>query len=1471
MTSWIQGLVPGSVKRALNALYPRACEGTASQAHSAAAPLSPEQPVAPALNPPSSCTHQPPISCSDMPGMVSDSDSSSDSDDGSPYIPSRRHSKPAATRRAHSIDSTASDTSDDTAYVPAPSARRDDNQRPPPQPLPRHRSPTPTQRRPLRSNTPAPRHAAPVTKISWREWVGCAPPPTTPPAALSDEIINSAAALLKDVHSTIICDGSKTQARMGLGFITHHHRSKQTRIFAKPLDLGPDNNSMLAETLTLTEALTDAQCNKSDSVHIVTDSRTLRQLALGREQFRGAEKLGKHLADANQKLVTLLRSFEAVYISHVAAHKKLLHENSIADLLAGLASEHCFEFQECVLPENKAAILTHINSMHVPRNSVRATSIPHLHQHATPCEACHCPSHTKQSCVLNNIASFPSLSTYCRNQPCRPPSFAEQINDPAIIDWSTAPACISYADFTRFFATCVNCLRRQQSADGALHALKQFAATYRVINGHISKYKRPKDHNPHPPDDSESHYKKLAANAKTAARLARDLRFHDAMKMLDKQQPVGPLCPEAIHQLPSLYPSKQTEAHIPSSSPEGRRAFDRHAVHRYVTSRDSTSSPGISGLGFNWIQLFARLTIAQESDESEDPNWTIFIAFLEDFACGALPWLRHWATELKGALFNKSPDTAVIKLRNLGIAESFVRIAAFMVMSEAMPHARAKQLISAFDFGVAVPGGCEKFVKLAQAAAASGCTIVSCDLEKAFNNVLRKDLWETVQLLNCPLLTSWFCFFYQVPPRVHFASDPTIPFTMGSVVTYTLHEGVAQGDPLSSFLFVCTLSRILESHRISFPDFIRMTVIDDICFVTSPSRSACVPSALANLSATLLNHNLVLNNSKTTVYSNEGSFPIPPSFPYVISNDGFSVCRIHVGTVSFCNVDMSARLQKITASETSFQRLYKALDFCQTPGRGLIFVDLLRLCFRSRFSWDMRTLPPHSACHIAKAADAALRTLLRLVLPRHPLPTLPREWTYLERIHDIKLNLPLVKGGLGLRSWCSLLEATHFSSWIESGPCLFQLFDSLRLDVHPSILVQIGDSVSYLSSRFTMPDDFWRLDAKRYRNKVQHEITELLDDAEIAEASSLSHDPAINAQFRGSITPSMSLPFNSCLIPRHILDRLDTYNFSYALAWHTMMPLFQPSACSCSKLLDPLGLHAASCLHLNAYNLLHNSVRDCFAGAARARVAKDPHSQVAYILTDKHAKSATWMHEFYPLKQHAPAVIHRNDPTRTPAPSLSPDILIAFTNDPLNPYFGDFVAASPSTVNKLKHKEAAQVAFTEKLQHYFKHHSYPHRVCYPLAFERSGYLHPAFEDFVDLYSRCSTTTQPQPQIALQLRFAVAFAITFTTASLLRAASLRLLPHTLLPFLPPKPIPVPTCWAPTLPSPTSPRFTSSFAPPPPNNDSTREQTADTSLRAFARRDRSRLGMGCAGDSPAQSVLAGCASTSESGGILTRDAL
>ena len=124
------------------------------------------------------------------------------------------------------------------------------------------------------------------------------------------------------------------------------------------------------------------------------------------------------------------------------------------------------------------------------------------------------------------------------------------------------------------------------------------------------------------------------------------------------------------------------------------------------------------------------------------------------------------------------------------------------------------------------------------------------------------------------------------------------------------------------------------------------------------------------------------------------------------------------------------------------------------------------------------------------------------------------------------------------------------------------------------------------------------------------------------------------------------------------------------------------------------------------------------------------------------------------------------------------------------------MAASPTLANNKNYGEAAQAAYLGKLQHYHKHHRFPSRVFYPLAFERSGYRHPIFDEFIDLYDR-SCSAKSTPRTKLQLIFSVAFAITFTTASLLKAASSLLLPHSVQTLIAPHALPMPTRWAPDV--------------------------------------------------------------------------
>ena len=348
------------------------------------------------------------------------------------------------------------------------------------------------------------------------------------------------------------------------------------------------------------------------------------------------------------------------------------------------------------------------------------------------------------------------------------------------------------------------------------------------------------------------------------------------------------------------------------------------------------------------------------------------------------------------------------------------------------------------------------------------------------------------------------------------------------------------------------------------------------------------------------------------------------------------------------------------------------------------------------------------------------------------------------------------------------------------------------------INLDIGHSVSALQASFDMPPKYWTVGSPSLRFKVQHELTDQLDAVEFLRCSTMSHDPAVNAQFIGSCLPHMCLPFNAPSIPRSDLDTCNEFTFPHAVAFHSMMPLFPQELCLCGEQVDPLGLHFGSCLKVNARNLLHNAVRDCLCGAARHIVKDLPTHNVAFIKSDSIAKSSTYIHPWYPRKSSAPPIRERPRSSaasvRT-APSKSPDVLISFLDEPHRPIFGDFVFSSPSPRDNTRHSEAAQRAHNAKLADYSKHHDYPSNVFFPLAAERSGYLHPAFHDFITVITTRATSAPPRPSHKLQLLYSVAHSITYMTAALLRSASFQFTPIHVKSLMPPPPLAAPVRWAP----------------------------------------------------------------------------
>jgi len=380
----------------------------------------------------------------------------------------------------------------------------------------------------------------------------------------------------------------------------------------------------------------------STILHVVADCKTVVRIALGRDVTNGIERNTPSFVSVMSDIINLIKQFDTVTISHVKSHLATSHssyfaENAVVDLLAGLSSSDLtFALCDTVVDLNHNALLTSILSVRKPRGCDKITAIPFLSECSPRCNTCKCPSHSQTNCCFVNAAeTFPLLSIYCRIQPQRPDAFSDQLANPELIDWSRAPVSMGGDVFVRFTAICYNNLRHPDRHHAALHALHMFNKTYCLVHGHISKRKhhKPRADLSATPDTVKAHDEQLARDAKTAARLAREFHYHDATKVLNRQQPIGPLHPAALEQLPLLYPVQVEEANIPPKAPViGRVVLDRHVVWSYVRSRSSTSSPGISGYGFVWIQHFARLTIANETRENMDPNWTILVALIEDLA-----------------------------------------------------------------------------------------------------------------------------------------------------------------------------------------------------------------------------------------------------------------------------------------------------------------------------------------------------------------------------------------------------------------------------------------------------------------------------------------------------------------------------------------------------------------------------------------------------------------------------------------------------------------------------------------------------------------------------------------------------------------------------------------------------------------------------------------------------------------------
>jgi hypothetical protein len=226
-----------------------------------------------------------------------------------------------------------------------------------------------------------------------------------------------------------------------------------------------------------------------------------------------------------------------------------------------------------------------------------------------------------------------------------------------------------------------------------------------------------------------------------------------------------------------------------------------------------TKSAGLNGFPPAFLIHFNNLTARSEDSENPNPYFTSFVLFMQLLASGKMAAIREVALNYKGAFLNKLAPNVGFKVRNLGMSDVFHRLASYSTLTRSIPHATDAGLLTEFDLGSGRLGGIDKFVKIAQALANDpDMVVLSSDLEKAYNSVLRSDTWEAIKEIDFPPLTQWFIYAYGNSPVVNYVIDGRLPISPNNVKKILLKIGLPQGDSLSGFLFSITLRYVLRKY-----------------------------------------------------------------------------------------------------------------------------------------------------------------------------------------------------------------------------------------------------------------------------------------------------------------------------------------------------------------------------------------------------------------------------------------------------------------------------------------------------------------------------------------------------------------------------------------------------------------------------------------------------------------------------------
>jgi hypothetical protein len=822
------------------------------------------------------------------------------------------------------------------------------------------------------------------------------------------------------------------------------------------------------------------------------------------------------------------------------------------------------------------------------------------------------------------------------------------------------PAKQSHAQFLDFWTTVLSKLFIATSpaeVGAACAAASAWSARYHIDGLAIRLRKKSfqtfhdrEGSNQHPPvSDAEM---ELATRAMRAARLGPDARVSDVSKALRKGRSF-PLDTIIIAKLASLYPPLNTNTLPTIFAPQPLADFsaNRNSVAQAILSRSPNSHPGKTGISFGILQLFCLLTYKRESANAPDPRWSIFISLISLIMTGNASVLSPMLHTVVGIFFDKNFEklNAAISLRNLGIEESLLRVAAAVVFREVIQSASVKGFLTCWDLGCGVKNGAEIFGRIAAVAADNGMIVAVFDIEKAFNNLQRSDIKDAVDNFNNPLLSAFVYFLFSLNPTVSFKD-------LSQEVSFTLAQGILQGNPLSTFLFALTICWILKPFRTRYPLSITPTFIDDLQLIGPPTPDFA--PMLCDFLALFTAHGLLFDlstDAKSSVFS---VHPLPAQLQNAIAalgvhtqNLGITPCKIPYGNPNFIVTHVGKQQDKFSLRASAFKALWPALLKLKPTLRNTrigvheSFLNLLRLSLLSMSTYTLRTVNPLFCAPYASFASKLSRELIDLVFPPqlqligHPLPSIPIvPFPPMMLISNDIMQLPLSMGGLSLRLPSEISSIAYAASCGECLPYLHATASRLHFTFNAASLPGLTEARTKVTSQLhgyleRKPDEtisFERASSQADPMPLQEGLSSLFNHAKIVQiASALKDCPVFSLAFLARVDSDQrhcSWPFNPVARRNLHIAALADEDFSRAIQVAVLRPITTPRLCDCGAIIDPVGLHFLSC-KLVHFGYLHDCVKSSIAATIKSFQPLD--LSPLSVLMEKEVS------RFYPLRSPA--------------------------------------------------------------------------------------------------------------------------------------------------------------------------------------------------------------------------------------------